>query len=110
MKPYILNYSETIEIKKTISRCALKTQINTKLNVDFTSGTRIIDSDEIIASSTKETFTIEASDSDEFHVYDSTYCTESIEPSDNDEIAFMSDTTLITKAIESSDNDEIYLC
>ena len=81
MKPYVLNYSETIELKK------IGIQI-----VDSTLITKTIensDDDEIIANSTEQTFVREPDDDDEFRAYESTWVTESIEPSDDDEITFM---------------------
>mgnify|MGYP003388815614 CR=1 FL=1 len=102
MKPYILNYSETIEIKSNIPISG----------TDMTSMTETVeqtDEDEItyaLHCSTIVTKTIEPSDNDEINEM-STIVTRTIEPSDNDDIHQMS--TFQTNTLESSDNDEILL-
>lgn len=104
MKPYVLNYSETRAIQHNAS-------IQSRDSTLVTETIENSDDDEIIAHSTKETFCIESSDNDEFRAnyFGSTWCTDSIEPTDDDEMAFISDTTLMTKSIEPSDDDEIFL-
>lgn len=78
MKPYILNYSESVAI--------LPAYING------------------INHSTLMTNTIESSDPDEIHA-DSTLITRTLESDDSDEVLFGS--TIITKTLESSDDDEL---
>ena len=82
MKPYILNYSETIDYKETGIQIVDSTVLTENLENN--------DDDETIMSSTTQTFVLEPEDPDEFRAYESTYATESIEPSDDDEIALCS--------------------
>lgn len=77
MKPYIMYYSETIDISNVNLDCS-----------DYTEVTKMI----------------ENSDDDMINQDDYTYVTESIEPSDEDFLSLY-DTTATTRAVEPSDED-----
>lgn len=82
MKPYVLNYSETILFKEIGVKTIDSTVITESLENN--------DDDEISMCSTTQTFVIEPDDPDEFRAYESTWVTKSIEPSDDDEIVLRS--------------------
>lgn len=79
MKPYILNYSETIHFNKSGVPIVDSTVLTEQ-------GGDQDDADEIFASSTVQTFAIEPSDDDGVQAYLSTLITIASEPSDHDEI------------------------
>jgi hypothetical protein len=92
MKPYILNYSETIDLKNT----AQDRKNRDEFQFYNFGGTWVTES-------------IEPSDDDEISfMRDSTELTFVREPDDPDEIDFMADSTLMTKSIEPSDEDEVF--
>lgn len=119
MKPYILNYSEVVEIKsKALLSAADTTSLTETIEqidedsvvADYTSKTEAKDDKARIylQDSTVQTFTVEAWDGDEItnSLQCSTFVTKTIEPSDNDEINEMS--TIVTRTIEQSDNDDMH--
>ncbi|AIN19464.1 hypothetical protein CH54_3437 [Yersinia rochesterensis] len=102
MKPYIMNYSETITMKQSV---AIQ---NTNI-LDVTTRTFTIetdDHDEILGLATIITERIENSDRDEISAY-STFQTNIVENSDKDEISCAG--TMVTAVIENSDTDEYLL-
>lgn len=91
MKPYILNYSESVKIRPSGLRYDPVTQTN-NLPTDWA------------LDSTVFTATIEPSDPDDIQAV-STIVTRTLEPDDNDELLL--GTTLITKTLEPIDQDGI---
>lgn len=93
MKPYILNYSETIIVNAT----AVNHQSRIEFQLYNSGGTYITEA-------------IEPSDDDEISfMRDSTELTFVREPDDSDEVHFLvGESTLMTKSIEPSDEDEIF--
>lgn len=87
---------------------------NRPLYYDFKKQISFLDNDSKIAAidryekcSTTETFTIEASDEDEFNMFgEQTIITKSIEDSDEDEFYCRDSYTTETRSIENSDEDE----
>ncbi|MBU2970014.1 hypothetical protein KO527_11695 [Pseudoalteromonas sp. C2R02] len=119
MKPYILNYSEVIEVKsKAIHSAADTTRLTETIEqidegsiaTDYSYKTEVKYNEEHtnLQGSTVQTFTVEPWDGDEItnNLHCSTLVTKSIEPSDNDEVNEM--TTIVTRTIEQSDEDEIH--
>lgn len=122
MKPYILNYSESIRIKESPYRYDATQQINqpsdqwpTESTI-FTATVETDDHDELQATSTIESRTIEATDDDAI-LFGSTLITKTFEPIDDDEISTSENfnntrtnhSTTVTETIEPIDPDEVYL-
>lgn len=126
MKPYILNYSETVTIQKSELKFNAESQTSLPLAVDRTTLTFTVESgddDSIsLSNTTRLTETVEGSDEDDIcsvqpysfksdklgaEDLGATYKTESIEPSDDDEFYVTSSSTVITKTLESSDEDDL---
>lgn len=109
MKPYILNYSNTIEIQKNELYFDEESQINQPSNADNTTQTFTIESSDedfvILSNGTKITETIESSDEDYVYFSESTLVTNIVESSDADE--FYLNSTMITRTVEDSDPDEL---
>jgi len=97
MKPYIMNYSVEHEIKATnFSYCPQK-QLNT-----FPNGENVVSKH--ISDHTVMSETVEPTDPDEIDMA-STVMTKTIEPADPDELLFYS--TRMTFTVEPADPDEI---
>lgn len=99
MKPYILNYSETIDIKNRSNNVTVDTTRITETIED-------IDDEQISALDvTMQTNTTEHSNTDEL-LAQSTVYTFTTEPSDEDDILFINQTsTVVTRTTEASDED-----
>ncbi|MEN2388053.1 hypothetical protein [Comamonas sp. A7-5] len=111
MKPYVLNYSETIGREcESVKRNSLLDKIDSGQAInDATLITAVVepsDTDEIFAFSTVITRSLEDCDDPDHILLGSTFMTEALENSDPDEILFEG-STLITKTIEPSDADEV---
>lgn len=109
MKPYILNYSQTVKIQPSMLRYDSYGKVNYPEGrglLDSTVITENIESDdrdEIFSCSTIETRSLEPADDDQMF-FDSTMITKTFEPADDDEIGLSS--TLVTHTVEPSDPDE----
>lgn len=108
MKPYIMNYSETINLIPAALPLASDTtritetieQVDDELSLNYASSTDA-------TYSTSMTFTTEPADEDDinFAYSCSTLVTKAMESIDEDEIVFSS--TLVTRTTEPSDDEEI---
>lgn len=116
MKPYLFNYSETIQIVPSqIEQCLKGGTIKTfsiensdadDVLIDETMMTKSlenVDYDIYDASSTIVTNVVEHSDQDSYVA--GTYMTRTLENSDHEGVTIFADSTIITKKLESTDAD-----
>lgn len=111
MKPYIMRYSESVQIYETESI------VNNQGRLAFLQAGKCI-----APSSTFRTITVEDTDEDVYSLGDSTFATESIESVDEDVLSIQMDVveqnimtikyashlfdhTVVTRSIENSDDD-----
>jgi hypothetical protein len=100
MKPYVLNYSETMSLNKNRPQEGChRTKIDSTLKTDTLEPS---DPDEILLDSTCSSRLLQHKS-----LYLSTQLSESIESIDPDEIVL--DSTIITRSIEPSDDESIGL-
>lgn len=105
MRPYIMNYSESIKLERSSRLPASLEDLQ-----DSTVITKTIeadDKDELSRCSTTITRSTEPDDTDDIQSA-STFVTHTVEPSDPDELTCAS--TWMTKSLEPSDEDEILRC
>jgi len=106
MKPYILSYSETVEMKPYTVAFDVRKQVDTSSNhvdISVETLTRETSDQDFIQASTPREGLITKNTS--LNMMCTTRLTESIEQSDDDFINDYNDSTFMTKSSEPSDND-----